>query len=253
MHISVSNVKSKRLWLIVGSALIVSLFLIFSVFYSLNSNSSNGMNFENLFEMLSKNELFNLSGYYSTAEITVISNKNRNVYSVEEWYQKLNNTNQEKIKFSIENGDNSLTTYLFKDNTLQVKNTNQIGVYNLNEYVLKKTNLMSFSTFLSIYDDAKKYKDKYFDIEETEDDGRACLKITFKNLESIKNEKDLYQKYSEIFDNGIKLKSIEAIIDKKKNIPIALNVYDNKNKIWIDIDYKGFELNPKFDEKVFDF
>lgn len=256
MHISFSkftNIKSKRLWVIIGGALVVSIFLILSVLYSLNKCSSNGMNFENLFDMLSKNELFNLSGYYSNAEITVVSNKNKNVYNVEEWYQKADHTNQEIFKFNIQNSDNSLTTYLFKNNTLQIKNTNQISMYNINEYIFKKTNLMSFATFLSIYEDSEKYKDKYFDIEETEDDNRACLKVTFKNLESIKDDKELYEKYIDIFNSGVKLKTIEAIIDKKKNIPLALNVYDNKNKIWIDIDYKGFTLNPKFDEKTFDF
>lgn len=245
------NFKSKKLWYIMSLAIFVSFFLIFTVI-SLLSKTPNGMKFENLFEMLSKNELFNLKSYHSNAEITVISNKNRNVYNIDEWYQK-SEDGKEMFRFDIKNSDGSITTYIFKDNTLQVKNTGQLATYILNDYVVKKTNLTSFMTFISIYDDAKEYKDKFFKVEEIEDDDKLCLKVIFSNINDMKQDQVLYQKYQDIFDSGIKLKKMELIIDKQKNLPVVLNIYDSKDKILIDIDYKAFEVNPKIEQKVFDF
>ncbi|MNP87530.1 hypothetical protein D3C76_1884840 [compost metagenome] len=53
--------------------------------------------------------------------------------------------------------------------------------------------------------------------------------------------------------SGMDIESLELVLDKKTNIPLELNIRNEKDKIWAAITYKVFNINEKIDEKVFAF
>lgn len=244
--------NGKKLWIVIAIGLFIALSLIVYAIIQVAKNS-NGISFNNLANILSQNELYDLTSYYSESSVTVISNKNRNTYNINEWYKKINNEN-EYFKFDILNNiDSSTTSYVFKDNTLKVKNTNQSSEFVLDNYSIRKNNILSFATFLALYSDSKNLNCKYVKIEENEDDNNITTKLIFNFSGNDYQSNEFYNKYKDILDGGIKISSIELILDKKNNIPKSLNAYDSKGKVWIDLDYKIFKTNEKFDDKIFDF
>lgn len=249
----ISRLHIKKLWVEIFIAVaIAAILIVYSLIKVLNGK--NDMIFDNFFNSLQKNELFNMTSYCVESQITVVSNKNRNVYNISEWYKRKDDQN-EYFKFNIKSNQGSITSYIFKDNVLQVKNSDQESIYLLKDYVIKKTNIMSFATFVSLYNDINKYQLKNCTIQEQKNnDNTITIKINFNDINKLSEENnEFYQKYKELFDYGIKLKTIQVIIDSNKSIPLSMSVSNNKNEIWIDIDYINFKINEEFDDNIFDF
>lgn len=256
----VIDLKGKKLWIIIGLALITSITLIILSFVQV-SKGSNGISFDNLFSMLSKENIFNMSSYYSECEATVLSNKNRNVYNFNEWYQK-NKSGNETFRFEFLNNGTPSTTYIFKDNILQVKNIDQISVYSIEQYLIQKTNLFSTVTFIDMYNKIengikdKTTKDevsKCFKIENKSDDSKIYLTILFSKENIRKSYLEMCKMLDGLLSQGMNVERVELVLDKKTNTPNLLNVYDDKDKIWLAITYKTFKINAEIDEKIFAF
>ena len=89
-----------------------------------------------------------LIDYYAVYDMTVISNKNINTYSVEETYDSIDNKTILKFLDAIKN----TVIIELKDNTTKISNNKNIANI-LTQNINNNKNISSFSTFMSILND----------------------------------------------------------------------------------------------------
>ncbi len=257
------SLKSKKIWIVIILAVIVAAILICYTTFCVVNNVKNKEylnEYSSIISSLGKENIFNATSYEAEYELTVISNKNRNVYNVKEWYLNKSqdkNTN-EYFKYILSGSSNEEAIYLIKDNTLTIKNYNQIGEYKLENYIGYNTNLMSIKTFVDLY---KNIENEIvnnnsvccFKTSSKLNEDNICLYIQFLNNAKIDESCNLCEKYKDILKYGLNIDSIELILDFKTKIPISINIYDKNMNIIMSITYKSFVLNNQKDEKVFAF
>lgn len=249
--------SQKRLWVIIASAVLVAIVLITISIIAVSSVARNRYKdgYQSIVEALNKENVFNATSYYTEYEATTISNKNRNVYVVKEWFTKKDENNL-WFKFEMTNSLNQTIVYIIKDNTLTVKNYDQINVYVINNYMTKTTNLMSIYTFVSLYKSLEEQinigtPSNLFVINNSVDDSKIHLNIEFELNNALEERTVIYEKYSDILSYGLDIKNIELQLDKKSNLPNQINIFDSKSNIYLAITYKFFKINEKFEDKVF--
>lgn len=216
------SLKSKGKWVLLVFCIAVIIFII-SIFAMVNviGKIKNGEIFKGNLE-LSFNE------YYAQADMTVISNKNINTYSVKEWhkegYSKLEYLDYMKNKVIITLNDNNCT----------IENSGNTAKLAINNMVDNK-NIASLSTFGDMYnnhsDSYKCERQKHIRNNET-----IITIVLSENCKCSCNCNKIIQ------DMGIKtLKLILVdgipknyiILDKNKKeyISIVYNVFENKINI----------------------
>ena len=100
----------------------------------------------------------------------VLSNKNENNYKIKEWYIK----DSDDYKFRIEtNNDENNFIYLGNKNSIYIKSEQQISSFNLQNYNLKRNNLLSISSVVEILYNLELLCKKCDGID------KQCCKITF--------------------------------------------------------------------------
>ncbi|MCX8074766.1 MAG: hypothetical protein N2749_04170 [Clostridia bacterium] len=254
----VLNIKSRKLWIVILMGIVIALGITTYTFIEVSSKDKKA-EYLDITKILKKDNVFNMQSYHTEYEVTVLSNKNRSVYNMKEWYtQKKESQKSDSFKFEYLNSENNPTIYILKDNTLQIKNVSELNKYLINDYIVKKENLLSISTFVHLYskivDQINLNKTcKCCWIENKVENEKIYSRIffTLNNAKAI--DCDICKEYSAILSAGLSVYTIELVIDKKTEIPIELNIYSDKSKIWMAVTYKSFNINPKFDEKVFSF
>lgn len=207
----------------IGSILIIYAF--YSVFFKSNEKSNNY-----------KNNLLNLTSYYAEYNLTVNSNKTKNMYSIKEWYKK---SEEEKFKFEYNDFLNSKFNIIINGDKYLIKNMNQIAKYVSIRDKENGINIYSLSTYINIINSSA------FEIlkEETE----VTYKYTI-NMSKIINESEA-QKFKDILENEIKIDKVELLTTI--NRPIKLSIFSN-NTERIIIDYTNFIINEMINDDVFE-
>lgn len=215
--------NSKKLWLIMLGAVSVAILLIVIAFTSIYSNLNSNISVKSF-------DIKQIENYKISYTLNVKSNKNQNYYKMEEEHKK--SQDKEFFEFKIYNGD-EIITYTFENDTLSIKSNVQKLEYVLNEYMLKKENIISISTFLELYRNIDINKNDNFSISITEFDNKISYSINV----DVKN-KDL-EEYK-FLDNISKL---EVIINKENKKIDEYIVYDDKGNAYIDIIYDNFVIH----------
>lgn len=215
--------NSKKLWLIMLGAVSVAILLIVIAFTSIYSNLNSNISVKSF-------DIKQIENYKISYTLNVKSNKNQNYYKMEEEHKK--GEDKEFFEFKIYNGD-EIITYTFENDTLSIKSNVQKLEYVLNEYMLKKENIISISTFLELYRNIDINKNDNFNISITEFDNKISYSINV----DIKN-KDL-EEYK-FLDNISKL---EVIVNKENKKINEYIVYDDKGNAYIDIIYDNFVIH----------
>lgn len=231
-NVKISISKDKKLWAVMLCALVVAIALIL---YSV-INIRKGVSIQD-----DKISIFSLESYKTKYKVTIKSNKNQNIYDINEYYMR-EDTGRENFRFEIIN-DNSLKfTSIYTDGKVKIVSDEQISSLMLNDYNLRKENLLSINTFISLYNDVVENNKDYITIKLEEEDNKVIYRL-IANKEEICKDDNL-----KFLD---KVSMIELVINKQTNLPIELVVYDNNENMYIDIVYEIFDTNSKIDEKLF--
>lgn len=211
--------KNKRLWLIILGAITIAVLLIVIAFVSVYSN----LNVKNIGGF----DIKDIYSYKASYKINVKSNKNQNNYNIEEEYTK---GEIETFVFKIFD-ENDVITYTIDGNGLKIKSNNQKLEYILSDYIIKKENIISLSTFLDFYRKLDLKENDYFSINIEESDNKISYKI---NIDFKDKKVDDEYAFLE------KISKMELVINKENNTPCEYIIYDSKNNAYIDIIYDKF-------------
>lgn len=219
------------------SVLVILSIVIYTL--SMKLNISRGTNIKNVIERLSgKSNILDMESYYAQLEITVISNKNTNTYSMEEWYKK--DVGNKVEYFDSSNFKVSILT--LKDKAI-IRNENQKNSLMITPYIVKYTNLLSISTFVKIYNESLKEM--------------CCFSAnSYEKLDNINMILDNVCKMGEgcnceVYEIVKNVSKIELKLDKKTGQPLTYIVYDNDKKEQISIVYNKFDINAKIEDNIF--
>lgn len=239
---SIGKDRNKILWWIILTGLMVATILIAISIYLITLNKK-----EIVIEK--KDDIFNVNSYNAEYNITVVSNKTTNKYHMKEEYKKEvteNNENAQEnefFKFVTSNEIGDTITYEITNNSLKISSSNEINNYILSDYLMKKRNIFSFSTFSSIYNDINllnedSSKNSCAKITTEEFDNKTLYRMTFKKDCNC----EICTKYKELFRAGIQITKLELVISNETNMPIEYVVYNKDNMAYIDISYENFQL-----------
>lgn len=219
------------------SVLVILSIVIYTL--SMKLNISRGTNIKNVIERLSgKSNILDMESYYAQLEITVISNKNTNTYSMEEWYKKdIGN----KVEY-VDSSNFKVSILTLKDKAI-IRNENQKNSLMITPYIVKYTNLLSISTFVKIYNESLKEM--------------CCFSAnSYEKLDNINMILDNVCKMGEecnceVYEIVKNVSKIELKLDKKTGQPLTYIVYDNDKKEQISIVYNKFDINAKIEDNIF--
>lgn len=226
--------KDKRLWVIMFIALIIATVLVFySIFKILKGN----INIQN------KETIFSLNSYDAEYKAVIKSNKNQNTYKIKEEYLQEEKTGKDMFRFEIIDDNNLRFISLYDGENIKIVSDSQIGNFILENYEVNKENLLSIATFISLYNDVMNGLSEDFLVRIEEEDIRTIYKLIVKKTENQVNNTKLS------FLKSVSM--LELIVNEETNLPMELVIYDNSNNMYIDVIYEKFDINPKFEEKLF--
>lgn len=226
--------KDKRLWVIMFIALIIATVLVFySIFKILKGN----INIQN------KETIFSLNSYDAEYKAVIKSNKNQNTYKIKEEYLQEEKTGKEMFRFEIIDDNNLKFISLYDGESIKIVSDSQIGNFILENYEVNKENLLSIATFISLYNNVMNGLSEDFLVRIEEEDIRTIYKLIVKKTENQVNNTKLS------FLKSVSM--LELIVNEESNLPMELVIYDNSNNMYIDVIYEKFDINPKFEEKLF--
>ena len=202
--------KIKRILIIL--LIIFVLFFLVQIIYKTHKNGNNiGKSTDDLVEYI-----LNISSYEAKIEVTITSNKTTNKYMFNQYYVENKYARQiVQEPLPIQNLE-----ILYKDNKLEIKNTN-LGISKIYE---NYKNINSNSLWLNSFTDS--CNGEGYSLEENNDE------VIIKNKKE--NNKMLY-------------------INKKTKLPTKLVIQDNSNKNEIYIEYKEIKLNSIQEKDIFAF
>lgn len=227
--------KEKRLVRIMLLALIIAWILISVSFYLIiikKEKINGGMN----------QDLFKTTKYYCEYTMNVFSNKNQNLYKINEMYLCMDG---DYIRMDFVEGIPKFS-YIITPKSIGIKSEEQISSLILKDYNNKKLNLQSISTFFYLKNHMtdENIKKENCMMTETIQDGNIIYRININsNCVMVK----------EMLGENLNINSLELVVDKKSNLPLEYIVYTDNDKVYLDINYQKFEINSNFDMKVFDF
>lgn len=235
--------KSKRLWIVILTAVCIAVLLILISFICIyNSKQTNN-------GIINKDKIFNLGNYYAEYDLTIFSNKNQNTYCIKEWY--FNDNSNEKFRFDFENDNKEKITYMLSKNMLKITSNEQISNFDIENYGIDKKNLISVSTFLSLYNEiVKESKDIIFKIESNIVDDKSYYTVQI-NKTKINSNDENFKAYEFLLKDGLNIGKLELVIDNKKKMPNEYYVFNDDDEVIIGVKYTKFDIMDKFDEKIF--
>ena len=213
-------VKLKRKIILLASVILVTLAITVMIIFTKDINKGN-IEFK-------IDEL--LDNYYTSYDMTIISNKNINTYNVQEWHEEGIRTKFEYLDYM----KNVITIETDNKNCYITNNGNNAKLIIQNLYNNK--NIMSLSTFNYIYAlvDGNCYCKKNIYSKDKEIIIEILLEMKC-NCEASK------------LANELKISKLELIIVESK--PKNYIVYDKNKKEYISIVYNMFENNLDKEEK----
>ncbi|MDD2376181.1 MAG: hypothetical protein PHD15_02945 [Clostridia bacterium] len=241
MHVfNISFFVKNKLYVVVILAILIAFILIYVSFYSVIKSPIDNS--------LKQSDIFIGNSYFAEYEITDISNKNRNIYVMNEIYKK--DGINEYFKFGYKDILGNDISYIVCNDRVKIENTSQISSYIINSNNFKKTNLFSLATYIDIINNIDSIKCMCLNVTEEEAIKKYELILDKQIHDTICTTEGIC-KYSDLFSNGLKLSKIELTISDNK--PIDIMVYSNDNNVYINIKFIKFELNNEISDDIFEF
>ncbi|MEG1705192.1 MAG: hypothetical protein RR290_01280 [Clostridia bacterium] len=237
MHVfNISFIIKYKLYIIVSLAVTIAIILIIISFSSVIKLPK--------IDKIDGVDILKSNSYYAEYNITEISNKNRNIYSMKEWYKKV--FGNEFFKFSYYDKLKNEVSYIIANGRAKIENSAQLNTYIVNENSIKKTNLYSISTYIDMINNLE--KNKCIKINIIGEENTKKIEII---LDRVLHSKCENCKYNDLFSDGLKIDKIEISI--LKNIPKNILVFKNDNEVYLDIDCLKFDNNINILDNMFVF
>ena len=205
--------KSKQKIIII-TIIAIAIVIFVSIFFKINYkkiNTGNNILNKTLDEV--QEYICNINSYEATMEVTINSNKNTNKYKIKQTHDESEDT-QEILEPENVKG----IKFIYKDNTLQIINTNLNLTKIYNNYHYIESNNLWLNDFLEEYKQADNENK-----EATENDEEVVLKLEVQNEDSNIKYKELY-------------------LDKKTGNPTKLLIQDNNKNTVIYILYSEITI-----------
>lgn len=206
--------KSKQKIIIITIIIAIAIVIFVSIFFKINYkkiNTGNNILNKTLDEV--QEYICNINSYEATMEVTINSNKNTNKYKIKQTHDE-NEDTQEILEPENVKG----IKFIYKDNTLQIINTNLNLTKIYNNYPYIESNNLWLNDFLEEYKQADNENK-----EATENDEEVVLKLEVQNEDSNIKYKELY-------------------LDKKTGNPTKLLIQDNNKNTVIYILYSEITI-----------
>lgn len=205
--------KSKQKIIII-TIIAIAIVIFVSIFFKINYkkiNTGNNILNKTLDEV--QEYICNINSYEATMEVTINSNKNTNKYKIKQTHDE-----NEDIQEILEPENVKGIKFIYKNNTLQIINTNLNLTKIYNNYPYIESNNLWLNDFLEEYKQADKENK-----EATENDEEVVLKLEVQNEDSNIKYKELY-------------------LDKKTGNPTKLLIQDNNKNTVIYILYSEITI-----------
>lgn len=205
--------KSKQKIIII-TIIAIAIVIFVSIFFKINYkkiNTGNNILNKTLDEV--QEYICNINSYEATMEVTINSNKNTNKYKIKQTHDE-NEDTQEILEPENVKG----IKFIYKNNTLQIINTNLNLTKIYNNYPYIESNNLWLNDFLEEYKQADNENK-----EATENDEEVVLKLEVQNEDSNIKYKELY-------------------LDKKTGNPTKLLIQDNNKNTVIYILYSEITI-----------
>lgn len=205
--------KSKQKIIII-TIIAIAIVIFVSIFFKINYkkiNTGNNILNKTLDEV--QEYICNINSYEATMEVTINSNKNTNKYKIKQTHDE-----NEDIQEILEPENVKGIKFIYKDNTLQIINTNLNLTKIYNNYPYIESNNLWLNDFLEEYKQADNENK-----EATENDEEVVLKLEVQNEDSNIKYKELY-------------------LDKKTGNPTKLLIQDNNKNTVIYILYSEITI-----------
>lgn len=205
--------KSKQKIIII-TIIAIAIVIFISIFFKINYkkiNTGNNILNKTLDEV--QEYICNINSYEATMEVTINSNKNTNKYKIKQTHDE-----NEDIQEILEPENVKGIKFIYKDNTLQIINTNLNLTKIYNNYHYIESNNLWLNDFLEEYKQADNENK-----EATENDEEVVLKLEVQNEDSNIKYKELY-------------------LDKKTGNPTKLLIQDNNKNTVIYILYSEITI-----------
>lgn len=205
--------KSKQKIIII-TIIAIAIVIFVSIFFKINYkkiNTGNNILNKTLDEV--QEYICNINSYEATMEVTINSNKNINKYKIKQTHDE-----NEDIQEILEPENVKGIKFIYKNNTLQIINTNLNLTKIYNNYPYIESNNLWLNDFLEEYKQADNENK-----EATENDEEVVLKLEVQNEDSNIKYKELY-------------------LDKKTGNPTKLLIQDNNKNTVIYILYSEITI-----------
>ena len=205
--------KSKQKIIII-TIIAIDIVIFVSIFFKINYkkiNTGNNILNKTLDEV--QEYICNINSYEATMEVTINSNKNTNKYKIKQTHDE-----NEDIQEILEPENVKGIKFIYKNNTLQIINTNLNLTKIYNNYPYIESNNLWLNDFLEEYKQADNENK-----EATENDEEVVLKLEVQNEDSNIKYKELY-------------------LDKKTGNPTKLLIQDNNKNTVIYILYSEITI-----------
>ena len=134
---------------------------------------------------------------------------------------------------------------------LKITSDEQISNFDIENYGIYKKNLISVSTFLSLYNKiVNESKDIIFKIESNIVDDKSYYTVQI-NKTKINSNDENFKEYEFLLKDGLNIGKLELVIDNKKKMPNEYYVFNDDDEVIIGVKYTKFDIMDKFDEKIF--
>ena len=200
--------------IIIITIIAIAIVIFVSIFFKINYkkiNTGNNILNKTLDEV--QEYICNINSYEATMEVTINSNKNTNKYKIKQTHDE-----NEDIQEILEPENVKGIKFIYKNNTLQIINTNLNLTKIYNNYPYIESNNLWLNDFLEEYKQADNENK-----EATENDEEVVLKLEVQNEDSNIKYKELY-------------------LDKKTGNPIKLLIQDNNKNTVIYILYSEITI-----------
>lgn len=205
--------KSKQKIIII-TIIAIAIVIFVSIFFKINYkkiNTGNNILNKTLDEV--QEYICNINSYEAIMEVTINSNKNTNKYKIKQTHDE-----NEDIQEILEPENVKGIKFIYKNNTLQIINTNLNLTKIYNNYPYIESNNLWLNDFLEEYKQADNENK-----EATENDEEVVLKLEVQNEDSNIKYKELY-------------------LDKKTGNPTKLLIQDNNKNTVIYILYSEITI-----------
>ena len=205
--------KSKQKIIII-TIIAIAIVIFISIFFKINYkkiNTGNNILNKTLDEV--QEYICNINSYEAIMEVTINSNKNTNKYKIKQTHDE-----NEDIQEILEPENVKGIKFIYKDNTLQIINTNLNLTKIYNNYPYIESNNLWLNDFLEEYKQADNENK-----ETTVNDEEVVLKLEVQNEDSNIKYKELY-------------------LDKKTGNPTKLLIQDNNKNTVIYILYSEITI-----------